>query len=38
LKRIGYSFNVGCLEGVNPFDIPHVPTLDGVKHSADRRG
>lgn len=31
-----YSFNVGCLEGVNPFDIPHVPTLDGVNHVADK--
>jgi hypothetical protein len=33
-----YSFNVACLEGVNPFEIAHVPTLDGVNHSADRRG
>jgi hypothetical protein len=33
-----YSFNVACLEGVNPFDIGHVPTLDGVNHPADRRG
>jgi hypothetical protein len=32
-----YGFNVGCLEGVNPFDIPHVPTNDGVNHPADRR-
>jgi hypothetical protein len=31
-----YSFNVGCLEGVNPFDIPHAPTLDGVNHPADQ--
>jgi hypothetical protein len=31
-----YGFNVGCLEGVNPFDIPDVPTNDGVHHPADR--
>lgn len=31
-----YSFNLGCLEGVDPFDIPQVPTLDGVNHSADQ--
>ncbi|MGA7824311.1 MAG: GFA family protein [Steroidobacteraceae bacterium] len=31
-----YSFNLGCLEGVNPFDIPQVPTLDGVNHPADQ--
>jgi hypothetical protein len=32
------SFNVGCLEGVDPFEIPNVPTNDGVNHPADRRG
>jgi hypothetical protein len=31
-----YGFNVGCLEGVNPFDIADVPTHDGVHHPADR--
>jgi hypothetical protein len=31
-----YGFNVGCLEGVNPFDIPDVPIRDGVNHPADR--
>ncbi|QEM82636.1 GFA family protein [Halomonas binhaiensis] len=31
-----YGYNVGCLEGVNPFDIPDVPTNDGVHHPADR--
>jgi hypothetical protein len=31
-----YSVNVGCLEGVNPFDVAQVPTLDGVNHPADR--
>ena len=31
-----YGFNVGCLEGVNPFDLGSVPTYDGVNHPADR--
>ena len=31
-----YGYNVGCLEGVNPFDIGQVPTNDGVNHPADR--
>jgi hypothetical protein len=31
-----YGYNVGCLEGVNPFDIVAVPTNDGVNHPADR--
>lgn len=30
-----YGFNVGCLEGVNPFLIPNVPVNDGVNHPAD---
>jgi hypothetical protein len=32
-----YGFNVGCLEGVDPYDIASVPTSDGVNHSSDRR-
>jgi len=31
-----YGYNVGCLEGVNPFLIDNVPTNDGVNHPADR--
>ncbi|MGI1677807.1 MAG: GFA family protein [Cellvibrionaceae bacterium] len=31
-----YGFNIGCLEGVNPFDIENVATNDGVNHPADR--
>ncbi|WP_353979662.1 GFA family protein [Salinicola endophyticus] len=31
-----YGYNVGCLEGVNPFAIPNVTTSDGVNHPADR--
>lgn len=32
-----FGFNVGCLEGVNSFDIEGVPTLNGVNHPADSR-
>jgi len=31
-----YGFNVGCLDGVNPFDLGVVTTDDGVNHPADR--
>ncbi|MEK8047628.1 TIGR02594 family protein [Ideonella margarita] len=31
-----YGYNVGCLEGVNPFELGDVPTNDGVLHPADR--
>jgi len=31
-----YGYNVGCLDGVNPFEIENVPTNDGVNHPADR--
>ncbi len=31
-----YGYNVGCLEGVDPFLIADVPVLDGVVHPADR--
>ncbi len=32
-----YGYNVGCLEGVNPFDLGPVKTNDGVHHPADRK-
>jgi len=32
-----YGFNVGCLEGVNPFDLGTVQTNDGVNHPSDRK-
>lgn len=32
-----YGYNVGCLEGINPYAIPDVPTNDGINHPADRR-
>jgi hypothetical protein len=31
-----YGFNIGCLEGVNPFELADVVTNDGVNHPADR--
>ena len=31
-----YGFNVGCLEGINPFAITDVPVNDGIHHPADR--
>lgn len=31
-----YGYNVGCLEGVNPFELGEVVTNDGVNHPADR--
>ncbi len=31
-----YGYNVGCLEGVNPFEIENIPTNDGVNHPLDR--
>ena len=31
-----YGYNVGCLEGVNPFEIPNIALNDGVNHPADR--
>jgi hypothetical protein len=32
-----YGYNVGCLQGVNPYDLEDVPVNDGVNHPADRR-
>lgn len=31
-----FGYNVGCLDGVNPFELGSVPTKDGVDHPADR--
>lgn len=30
-----YGFNVGCLEGVNPYALGDVPVMDGVNHPSD---
>ena len=32
-----FGYNVGCLEGVDPFDRGPVRTGDGVNHPADRQ-
>lgn len=32
-----YGYNVGCLEGVNPYLIENVPVNDGVNHPADKK-
>jgi hypothetical protein len=32
-----YGFNIGCLDGVNPFDIDDIPVNDDVNHPADRQ-
>ena len=31
-----YGFNVACLEGVNPFELGEIPTMNGINHPADR--
>ncbi|MEL1263447.1 GFA family protein [Pseudoxanthomonas putridarboris] len=31
-----YGYNVGCLDGVDPFLIADVPVSDGIRHPADR--
>jgi hypothetical protein len=32
-----YGYNVGCMEGVNPFDLGPVEVTDGVNHPSDAR-
>lgn len=31
-----YAINVACLDGVNPFELGDIPTIDGINHPADR--
>ena len=31
-----YAYNIGCLEGVNPFELGAVPVFDGVNHPSDK--
>ena len=31
-----YGFNVGCLEGVDPYKLGAVPVYDGVNHPSDQ--
>ena len=33
-----YSFNVGCLEGLDPFEVAEVTVYDGVHHPRDFAG
>jgi len=30
-----YGFNIGCLEGVNPYDLDGVAVSDGINHESD---
>ena len=32
-----YGYNIGCLEGVNPFDLEPVRVSDGMNHPLDRK-
>jgi hypothetical protein len=32
-----YGYNVGCLEGVDPYLLSDVPVNDGVNHPAERK-
>lgn len=32
-----YGYNIGCLEGVNPYDLGAIQVMDGVNHPADRK-
>ena len=31
-----YGFNIGCVEGVDPFAFQNIPVMDGINHSADK--
>lgn len=33
-----YGFNVGCLDGVDPFEVEEVTVYDGVHHPRDTAG
>lgn len=32
-----FSFNVACLEGVNPYELGEVTVIDGINHPSDRQ-
>jgi len=32
-----YAYNIGCLEGVDPYLLTDIPVMDGVNHPADRK-
>ncbi|HDM8224542.1 TPA: GFA family protein [Vibrio campbellii] len=31
-----YGYNVGCLEGVNPYELVEIEVMDGVNHPSDQ--
>ncbi|ELA8096964.1 GFA family protein [Vibrio parahaemolyticus] len=31
-----YGYNVGCLEGLNPYELDDIEVMDGVNHPSDR--
>jgi len=35
-KPSQYAYNIGCLEGLDPYLLTDIPTMDGVNHPADR--
>jgi hypothetical protein len=37
-KANQYGYNIGCLEGVDPYLLTGVPIKDGVNHEADQTG
>jgi len=30
-----YGYNVGCLEGINPYDLGEIDVVDGINHPSD---
>ncbi|MEZ4742902.1 MAG: GFA family protein [Bdellovibrionota bacterium] len=32
-----YAFNMGCIEGINPFELGEIPLKDGVNHPSDTK-
>ena len=32
-----FGYNVGCLNGINPFEIGDVPVRDGIHHPSDQK-
>jgi len=34
---VKFGINVGCLDGINPYELGEVLVSDGVNHPADRQ-
>jgi len=32
-----FAVNIGCLEGIDPFDLGEIVTTDGINHSCDQK-